>query len=120
MFPLKYGARDVFILLCVLPAVDYISIQMDTHAKKCFLFSVSYGHMRKQYSFLCLLLQKARLARIRMAKNASGAAFLNSKKRAEEIMIARESGLELDEYKEDIFEMQHHHLLSCLEKTTVS
>ncbi|XP_046575264.1 potassium voltage-gated channel protein Shal-like isoform X4 [Haliotis rubra] len=62
--------------------------------------------------------KKARLARIRMAKNASGAAFLNSKKRAEEIMIARESGLELDEYKEDIFEMQHHHLLSCLEKTT--
>ncbi|XP_071083335.1 potassium voltage-gated channel protein Shal-like isoform X4 [Haliotis cracherodii] len=62
--------------------------------------------------------KKARLARIRMAKNASGAAFLNSKKRAEEILIARESGLELDEYKEDIFEMQHHHLLSCLEKTT--
>ncbi|XP_067683894.1 potassium voltage-gated channel protein Shal-like isoform X3 [Haliotis asinina] len=62
--------------------------------------------------------KKARLARIRMAKNASGVAFLNSKKRAEDIKMAEESGLELDEYKEDIFEMQHHHLLSCLEKTT--
>lgn len=66
------------------------------------------------------LLQKARLARIRMAKNASGAAFITSKKRAEEVVLARESGLEVDDYKEDIFELQHHHLLTCLEKTTVS
>lgn len=66
--------------------------------------------------------QKARLARIRMAKNASGNAFLNSKKKLEERMLARESGLELeDDYKdEDLFELQHHHLLTCLEKTTVS
>ncbi|ESO91403.1 hypothetical protein LOTGIDRAFT_105753 [Lottia gigantea] len=66
--------------------------------------------------------KKARLARIRWAKNASGAAFLNSKKRAEEMLLAQEQGVELDDtFKEqDIFEMQHHHLLSCLEKTTVS
>ncbi|CAE1286310.1 KCND2 [Acanthosepion pharaonis] len=62
--------------------------------------------------------KKARLARIRMAKNASGAAFITSKKRAEEVVLARESGLEVDDYKEDIFELQHHHLLTCLEKTT--
>lgn len=62
--------------------------------------------------------KKARLARIRMAKNASGAAFITSKKRAEEVVLARESGLEVDDYKEDIFGLQHHHLLTCLEKTT--
>jgi len=30
------------------------------------------------------------------------------------------NGGEEAETKEDIFEMQHHHLLRCLEKTTVS
>ena len=55
-----------------------------------------------------------------MAKNASGAAFLRAKKKAEERMQARESGLEVDPQEGDVFEMQHHHLLSCLEKTTVS
>lgn len=63
--------------------------------------------------------KKARIARIRMAKNASGAAFISSKKRAEEAMRARESGLEVEDLKnQDTLEMQHHHLLSCLEKTT--
>lgn len=68
------------------------------------------------------VLQKARLTRIRMAKNSAGAAFLNSKKKLEERMAARESGLEVDaELKDnDVFGLQHHHLLTCLEKTTVS
>ena len=57
-----------------------------------------------------------------MAKNASGAAFLNSKKRAEEMLLAQESGLDCNDAfsDQDIFNMQHHHLLNCLEKTTVS
>jgi potassium voltage-gated channel Shal-related subfamily D protein len=54
-----------------------------------------------------------------MAKNASGAAFISSKKRAEERMRAKESGIELDDCQENFLEMQHHHLLSCLEQTTV-
>ena len=71
--------------------------------------------------FNVLFRQKARLARIRMAKNASGAAFIQGKKRNQERMQARESGLEEDEFKdEDVFELQHHHLLTCLERTTVS
>ena len=71
---------------------------------------------------ISFILQKARQARIRMAKNASGAAFLNSKKRAEEMMLAQESGLDMRDgfSDQDIFNMQHHHLLNCLEKTTVS
>ena len=56
-----------------------------------------------------------------MAKNASSAGFISAKKRAEEMMMATHAGVDLDgNHKEDIFEMQHHHLLSCLEKTTVS
>ena len=37
-------------------------------------------------------------------------------------MAAREANGKKDDMdtKEDIFEMQHHHLLRCLEKTTVS
>ena len=69
-----------------------------------------------------LFLQKARLARIRIAKASSGAAFVSKKKAAEARLAAQESGLELDDSfkQEDIFELQHHHLLRCLEKTTVS
>lgn len=65
--------------------------------------------------------QKSRLARIRMAKNASGKAFLNSKKRAEEHLLLMERGEEMNDVMkdQDIFELQHHHLLNCLEKTTV-
>ena len=68
-----------------------------------------------------LLLQKARLARIRIAKASSGAAFVIKKKAAEARLAALESGLVPDDsYKEeDIFELQHHHLLRCLESTTV-
>ncbi|OAD52012.1 Potassium voltage-gated channel protein Shal [Eufriesea mexicana] len=64
---------------------------------------------------------KARLARIRIAKASSGAAFVSKKKAAEARLAAQESGLQLDDNfkEEDIFELQHHHLLRCLEKTTV-
>ena len=59
-----------------------------------------------------------------MAKNASGAAFLSSKKRAEERRVQREMGMSGSQDSlnkpEDVFEVQHHHLLTCLEKTTVS
>ncbi|XP_067614489.1 uncharacterized protein [Eurosta solidaginis] len=65
--------------------------------------------------------RKARLARIRIAKASSGAAFVSKKKAAEARWAAQESGIELDDsYRdEDIFELQHHHLLRCLEKTTL-
>src|SRR5438132_686643 len=70
----------------------------------------------------CDKMQKARLARISIAKATSGAAFVSKKKAAEARLAAQEAGLEPDEsYKEgDIFELQHHHLLRCLERTTVS
>jgi potassium voltage-gated channel Shal-related subfamily D protein len=65
--------------------------------------------------------RKARLARIRVAKASSSAAFVN-KKKAAEIRLLRHSqaGHDTEEFSDDdIFELQHHHLLKCLEKTTV-
>uniref|UniRef100_T1IVC6 Potassium channel voltage dependent Kv4 C-terminal domain-containing protein n=1 Tax=Strigamia maritima TaxID=126957 RepID=T1IVC6_STRMM len=65
--------------------------------------------------------RKARLARIRVAKASSGAAFVSKKKAVEARLVAQESGLEMEEPRdEDIFELQHHHLLRCLEKTTIT
>jgi len=63
--------------------------------------------------------KKARLARIQIAKATSGAAFVSKKKAAEAKIAAKAAGLPFDEnFKEDVFELQHHHLLRCLEKTT--
>ena len=73
--------------------------------------------------FVYICFQKARLARIHMAKNASGAAFLQAKKKVEERIMARQQGHATDDgfdEKDDTFDLQHHHLLTCLEKTTVS
>lgn len=66
--------------------------------------------------------KKARLARIRIVKNASGQALFAKKKAHEQRMQAFEQGLlNVEALKdEDIFEIQHHHLLQCLEKATVS
>uniref|UniRef100_A0A0N5CIF8 BTB domain-containing protein n=1 Tax=Strongyloides papillosus TaxID=174720 RepID=A0A0N5CIF8_STREA len=64
--------------------------------------------------------KKARLARIRIVKNASGQALFAKKKAHEERMKMYLSGdITIDSLKEeDIFEMQHHHLLQCLERAT--
>ncbi|XP_070557944.1 potassium voltage-gated channel protein Shal-like isoform X2 [Ptychodera flava] len=61
--------------------------------------------------------KKARLAKIQIAKNASGTAFVAKKKAAERLM---QSGGSMEEFaaKMSGFEQQHHHLLRCLEKTT--
>ena len=51
---------------------------------------------------------------------SSGAAFASKKKASEARLEAQEAGLEIEgQGDEDIFELQHHHLLRCLEKTTV-
>ena len=76
--------------------------------------------------------QKARMARIRIAKATTGAAFLTKKRETEARLAAAEQVKADDgediEYRlntsvhhvgDDIFELQHHHLLQCLERTTV-
>lgn len=59
------------------------------------------------------------MARVRIAKATSGAAFVSKKKACEARLAAQEAGEPVEPY-DDIFELQHHHLLRCLEKTTVS
>jgi hypothetical protein len=59
------------------------------------------------------------MARINQAKNATSNAFIAAKRRREE---QHATGLQEHNVKGDInlFEEQHHHLLSCLESATVS
>jgi len=66
--------------------------------------------------------QKTRLARIHAAKALANKTFLRGKQKAEALLLARESGLEnTDDLNDvDVFQLQHHHLLTCLERTTVS
>lgn len=59
------------------------------------------------------------MARVRIAKATSGAAFVSKKKACEARLAAQEAGEEVEPY-DDIFELQHHHLLRCLERATVS
>lgn len=61
------------------------------------------------------------MARIRLVKNASGQALTAKKRAHESRMRDFEQGLlDAEALKdEDIFELQHHHLLMCLEKATV-
>ena len=56
-----------------------------------------------------------------MAKSASNKAYLASKRKETEKDIARQQGMPVDDSNEfvDIFDSQAHHLLACLEKTTV-
>lgn len=65
--------------------------------------------------------QKSRLARIRVATNNSRSAFINSKKKAEQRLLALQSELTSEQQLNDgdVFQLQHHHLLACLERTTV-
>ena len=60
--------------------------------------------------------KKARLARLKSAKNALSNAFIAAKKRKEETMITQATTADKSE---NIFEEQHHHLLTCLEHVTV-
>ena len=66
-------------------------------------------------------MQKARLHRIKMAKQASNQAYVRAKREMEEAEMRRQNGEpDMDTSDKDVFEVQHHHLLNCLEKTTVS
>ncbi|CAB1418712.1 unnamed protein product [Pleuronectes platessa] len=66
--------------------------------------------------------QKARLARIRVAKSSSANAFIQSKRNGLINELLELTGTDEDEQKlaksMSLLESQHHHLLHCLEKTT--
>ena len=72
-----------------------------------------------KFTLLLIELQKSRILRIKLAKNATSNAFINAKKKKEEFSLLRAQGITIEEKVENVFEEQHHHLLSCLEHATV-
>lgn len=55
-----------------------------------------------------------------MAKQASNQAYVRAKREMEEAALRELNGEPpIDTSDKDVFEVQHHHLLNCLEKTTV-
>lgn len=55
-----------------------------------------------------------------MAKQASNIAYVRAKREMEDLLLRRQNGEpDIDTSDKDVFEVQHHHLLNCLEKTTV-
>ena len=76
--------------------------------------------------------QKVRQARIHMAKTASRNAFLANKRRFEARLRTLQANQQHHQQRlqlidedgdsfsgDDVFQLQHHHLLACLEHTTV-
>jgi hypothetical protein len=61
--------------------------------------------------------RKARQTRIRLARNATSNAFVIAKKRREQYL--NDPNGSVDKNLVNPFELQHHHLLRCLEITTV-
>ncbi|XP_055338381.1 potassium voltage-gated channel protein Shal-like [Paramacrobiotus metropolitanus] len=71
--------------------------------------------------------KKARMARIKLTENARGVAFITKKRAAEsrtktsvdndELSPSRPGRL-VDDGRIDLFDLQHHHLVTCLERTT--
>lgn len=61
--------------------------------------------------------RKARQTRIRLARNATSNAFVAAKRRNEQYLDDPTSSV--DKNSINPFELQHHHLLRCLELTTV-
>jgi len=66
-------------------------------------------------------MQAARLARTRLHKSALTSAFFQGKERSEIILTKAQNGsLSLSELNgKNTFELQHHHLMKCLEQATV-
>ena len=67
--------------------------------------------------------QQSRLARMRMSKYISSNALIELKRRVEqraEEMANDPLQAEKGYVNGDVFQLQHQHLISCLEKTTVS
>src|SRR6218665_3061041 len=89
---------------------------------------------------VCLSIQKSRVSRLQNAKMAANRTFIRNKKKVDAFLVARETERErggsggggegegrsvemllASQINDvDLFQLQHHHLLACLERTTVS
>lgn len=65
--------------------------------------------------------KKARLTRIQMAKTTAVKEFISTKRKTQQMLSAlqnEEDDTTFELKNEDLFQLQHHHMLTCLEKTT--
>ncbi|XP_015197847.1 A-type voltage-gated potassium channel KCND3 isoform X2 [Lepisosteus oculatus] len=115
----KTIAGKIFGSICSLSGVLVIALPVPVIVSN---FSRIYHQNQRADKRRAQKVQKARLARIRVAKAGSSNAFLHSKRNgllneALELMGSTEEEQQLRK-STSIIESQHHHLLHCLEKTT--
>ena len=108
------------------------------------LYSPFSWQLHSMYScaapVVCLSIQKSRVSRLQNAKMAANRTFIRNKKKVDAFLVARETERErggsggggegegrsvemllASQINDvDLFQLQHHHLLACLERTTVS
>ncbi|XP_033942841.1 A-type voltage-gated potassium channel KCND3-like isoform X2 [Pseudochaenichthys georgianus] len=115
----KTIAGKIFGSICSLSGVLVIALPVPVIVSN---FSRIYHQNQRQDKRRAQKVQKARLARIRIAKTGTSNAFLHSKRNglfneALEFTSSTEEEQLLTK-STSLLESQHHHLLHCLEKTT--
>uniref|UniRef100_A0A8C4Z9E6 Potassium voltage-gated channel subfamily D member 3 n=1 Tax=Gadus morhua TaxID=8049 RepID=A0A8C4Z9E6_GADMO len=115
----KTIAGKIFGSICSLSGVLVIALPVPVIVSN---FSRIYHQNQRADKRRAQKVQKARLARIRIAKTGSTNAFLQSKRSGLLDELLELTGTEADEQKlsksVSLLESQHYHLLYCLEKTT--
>ncbi|XP_029292069.1 potassium voltage-gated channel subfamily D member 3-like isoform X2 [Cottoperca gobio] len=114
----KTIAGKIFGSICSLSGVLVIALPVPVIVSN---FSRIYHQNQRADKRRAQKVQKARLARIRIAKTGTSNAFLHSKRNGlfNEALEFTSSTEEEQRLKStSLLESQHHHLLHCLEKTT--
>ncbi|XP_047437863.1 potassium voltage-gated channel subfamily D member 3-like isoform X2 [Mugil cephalus] len=115
----KTIAGKIFGSICSLSGVLVIALPVPVIVSN---FSRIYHQNQRADKRRAQKVNKARLARIRIAKSGSANAFIQSKRNGLLNELLELTGTEEDEHKltksTSLLESQHHHLLHCLEKTT--
>ncbi|XP_055041170.1 A-type voltage-gated potassium channel KCND3 isoform X3 [Misgurnus anguillicaudatus] len=115
----KTIAGKIFGSICSLSGVLVIALPVPVIVSN---FSRIYHQNQRADKRRAQKVQKARLARIRIAKMGSSNAYLQSKRNGlinQLLDLTGSEGEELHRNKtSSLLESQHHHLLHCLEKTT--
>ncbi|XP_036415837.1 potassium voltage-gated channel subfamily D member 3-like [Colossoma macropomum] len=115
----KTIAGKIFGSICSLSGVLVIALPVPVIVSN---FSRIYHQNQRADKRRAQKVQKARLARIRIAKKGSSNAYLQSKRNGLLNELLDLTGSEEEEQHmnktSSLLESQHHHLLHCLEKTT--
>ncbi|KAG5274762.1 hypothetical protein AALO_G00139850 [Alosa alosa] len=115
----KTIAGKIFGSICSLSGVLVIALPVPVIVSN---FSRIYHQNQRADKRRAQKVQKARLARIRIAKKGSSTAYLQTKRNGllNELLDLTASEVEQQHLNKtsSLLESQHHHLLHCLEKTT--